>query len=146
MNAYNQPDWQKASVGAYQLLKDPRVKDEISSLEGDFRNVGYLTGVTKEKMVWILKDMMEATKVIKKEVEIDGKRRYINEEVPDHKVRYDWVMWFAKLTGDLTEKKPLSVDEDELPTDPSEDTSEMSTVELRKKREEILAKMFQNKE
>jgi hypothetical protein len=33
--------------------------------------------------------MMEATKVIKKEVEIDGKRRYINEEVPDHKVRYD---------------------------------------------------------
>jgi hypothetical protein len=55
-------------------------------------------------------------------------------------------MWFAKLTGDLTEKKPLSVDEDELPTDPSEDTSEMSTVELRKKREEILAKMFQNKE
>lgn len=105
---YWQEDRKIAAQGAYDLLKDQRVKDEMSSIEWDFRTIGIRVGLNKKAMVDVLNGMVKAERVVAR---IKNEDKTITEvKEPDWKTRYDGVMGFAKLTGDLTEKKKIEIE------------------------------------
>jgi len=137
MVAFGQEDPQRASVWAYNLLKDFRVKGEIEAIEWDFKNVWALSGITKEKMIWVLKDMMEAEKIVGKSKDMDGNE--ILTKAPDHTTRYNGVMWFAKLIGALSERKPAEIESDIQ--EYTEELGNLSTDQLKEERTKILESM-----
>lgn len=125
--AYWQEDDQKASVSAYQLLKDPRTHEYIDTVEWSFRVAGYKAGISKDTIIKVLQEMMEAKK-------LDSKWQF----VPDWTARHNAIMDFVKLTGDLTEKKNIqvgNVDEEK------EELKELTFTELLEKKNKILASL-----
>ena len=121
---YGQEDDQKASVSAYQLLKDQRVQDYIDIVEWTFRIAWYKAWISKDAIVRILFDMLHATKK-------DAKWN----DVPDWTARHNAILDFARLTGDLNEKKKVEVPNDEFS---DEKLKYLTFTELIEKREKIL--------
>ena len=80
----------------------------MASIEGDFRTIGIRVGLNKKAMVDVLNGMVKAERVVAR---IKNEDKTITEvKEPDWKTRYDGVMGFAKLTGDLTEKKKIEIE------------------------------------
>lgn len=127
--AYWQTDWIKASVWAYQLLKDPRVVNEIDEQMWTFKTLGYKTGMTKDSIVKMLALMMHA------------ERKSKNWTEPDWTARFNAIMGFTKLTGDLTEKKKIEVNVPEEVEDVKKDLAKLEWKELLAERKKILERM-----
>lgn len=122
MEAYNNQNEQTSQVGAYQLMKDPRVQAEIAFLEGTYKSLAYKVGLTKEKVVQTLIDMMNATKVV---VTKDGA-----ETVPDWFARNNAISQYSKLTGDFNEKNKEIEKKLEIDARVAEATEENDVVKL----------------
>jgi len=139
-SAYKKCFWQqdnlKAAISASRLLKDQRVKDEINNIEWDYRNIWFKTWITKEAMIKVLFWMMNAEKIISAKKWEDWKIKV--EKWPDWKTRFDGVMWFAKLTWDLTDKKKVEITDWVEEEWEEEWFSEMSAADLREYREKML--------
>lgn len=136
--AYWQKDRKIAAQGAYDLLKDQRVKDEVASIEWDFRNIGIRVGLDKKAMVGVLAGMVKSEKVTMRIKNADWTVTEVKE--PDWKTRYDGVMGFAKLTGDLTEKKKIELDIPEE-WDGDIDLSKLKGEDLAAARKKIIENM-----
>lgn len=124
ITAYWQEDELKASASAYQLLKDTRVQDFIDTVEWSFRITWYKAGISKETIVKVLKDMLEAEKVDTKWV-----------KSPDWTARHNAILDFTRLTGDLKEKKTVEISDKEEVEDNLKD---LSFTELLEKRNKVL--------
>lgn len=134
---YWREDRLSAAVSAHELLKDQRVKDEIASIEWDFRNIGIWIGLDKKAMVDVLAGMVKAERVVARLK--DEKGNITEVKAPDWKTRYDGVMGFAKLTGDLTEKKKIEIDVPEEEWDI--DLSKLKWEDLKEARKKIIENM-----
>ena len=104
--AYEQENKQVCASEAYKLLRDPRILDEIETVEGNFRIIGQASGIDKAKVMEVLADMLTASKRDK-----DG------TFIPDYTARKDAITLFAKLTGDFKEKKELEINDKRELTD-----------------------------
>lgn len=141
-NAYQTVYWQQdkkmAWIWACNLLKDQRVKDELNSIEWDFRNIGFAEWLDKLEMVKVLKWMTQA---IRKVVVKDENGKMVTEIQPDWTTRFNWVMWFAKLTWDLVDKRKVETTPLDWEEETDVDLSKLSWDELRAAREKILKNM-----
>lgn len=123
MEAYNNQNEQTSQVGSYQLMKDPRVQAEIAFLEGTYKSLAYKVGLTKEKVVQTLIDMMNATKVI-------VHKDWPSEVVPDWFARNNAISQYSKLTWDFNEKNKEIEKKLELDARVAEATEEKDVVKL----------------
>ena len=133
---FEQQDDLKAAISASRLLKDQRVKDEINNIEWDYRNIGFKEWITKEFIIKTLYWMMNAEKIVSVKKWKDWKAEVV--KWPDWKTRFDWVMWFAKLTWDLSERKKIEITDWVEEEWEEEWFSEMSAEDLRQYREKVL--------
>ena len=112
--AYDQDNKQVCASEAYKMLRDPRILEQIESVEGSFRVLGQMAGIDKKSSTKVLVDMLFATKT-------DSK----GEEVPDHAARKDAITLFGKFTGDFKERKELEItNKDSSDIDPTKMTAE----------------------
>ena len=128
-------DDQVASSAAYNLLRDPRVKEEIDSVEGDFRLVWYKIGITKESMLKTLKEMMEARKVIGKNSDWE------KEFTEDWTARFNAIRGIAMLFGESDKKKAVEPTEKEDESDDSKSIQLMSSKELAEYKKNLLKQL-----
>ena len=126
--SYEQPRDNVCASEAYKMLKDPRIVEEISNVEGSFGLIGKMAGLDKKAIVNILKRMTEAKKVI-----YDKGQRI--DEVDDWTAINNAITTFAKLSGEFTEKKKITIeDNSEVDFDPTK----MSDEEREELRERLM--------
>lgn len=115
------------AVSAYKLLKDKRVQDEIDRIEGSYKTLAFDSGIDKKAILEILKKMMHADKLV---LGKSGEKMY----EPDYTARNNAIITYARLTGELTDKKKVEIEEKESLEDMDlENKTEEELKELKKK-------------
>jgi hypothetical protein len=115
------------AVTACKLLKDKRVQDEIEKVEGSYKTLAFNSGIDKKSILEILKKMMQADKLV---ITKTGEKIY----EPDYTARNSAIITYARLTGELTDKKKIEIEEKESFDDMDlENKTEEELKELQKK-------------
>lgn len=121
-----------ASVNACKLLKDKRVQDEIDRVEGSYKTLAFDEGIDKKTILKILQKMMYATKI---SIGKNGEKI----EQQDYTAQNNAIITYARLTGELTEKKKIEIEEKESIKDM--DLENKTEEELKEIEKEILSKI-----
>ena len=133
--AYSMEDDNIASVAAHRMLQDKRVKDEIDRVEGSFQIIWYKIGITKERLMQTIKDMLDATKIVGKKQ--DGWL----QEAPDWTSRFNAIKGAALLmwiTGKWQDSQPQWEDED---AEEDKSVQLMSAKELAEAKKRLLKQL-----
>lgn len=125
--AYWMEDDNTASVAAHRMLQDKRVKDEVDRVEWSFQIIGYKIGVTKERLMQTIKDMLEAKKVVWKTWSWEL------QEAPDWTSRFNAIKGAALLMG-------IGKNQESAPEDDSEEKEDDKSIQLMSAKELIEAK------
>ena len=117
-------------VGAYQLLRNPKIIDKIKEIEGNYRILGMELGIDRKKILTKINEMLDATK----NVYVNG---VVAETIPDHTIVNNAIVTWAKLTGEFeAEKKSITIQDNEEGID--KDPSKMTDEEREQEKAEIL--------
>ena len=125
--AYGQENKQVCASEAYKLLKDPRILEEIKRQELSFDIAALEAGISKPVIMKAIARMLDAKKMDKNgELSI----------VPDWTAINSGIITYAKLTGQLTDKKKIEINSGE---ESEVDVTKMNDEERKAYELELLA-------
>ncbi len=123
--SHSQDNKNVASAEASKMLRDQRIQDRISEIEGVYRLAGQKIGINK---IYIMNKIMNGLNA-KKPFYYNGKKV---EDIDDYTSINAAITTYAKLTGDFAPEKTKIEIDDGMDKDPSKMTPE-ERKELRKK-------------
>lgn len=104
-DAYEQKNKNICAVEAHKFLRDRRILDEIERQELAFNIEGHKAGITRESLMKIIANMLYATK------KVYNKLGETIDEVPDNTAINNAVVTYAKLTGEMADKKKIEFED-----------------------------------
>lgn len=120
------------AAGASKLLKDKRVQEEVERIEGSYKTLAFDSGIDKKTILEIIKKMLYADKLV---ITKAGEKVY----EPDYTARNNAIITYARLTGELTDKKKIEIEEKESIEDM--DLDNKTDEELKELQKKILEQL-----
>jgi hypothetical protein len=115
-----------ASAEGSHLLKDKAIIEEIDRLEGSYQLTALKSGLSKQKVIDLLKEMMQS----KKKVFHNGN---LIDESPDNTAINNAIVTYGKFIGAFVDKKKIEIGDEETEETDIEDMTDEQKVELKEK-------------
>lgn len=116
-----------AAAEGSKLLKDKAILEEIDRLEGSYQLTALKSGISKQKVIDIIKEMLNAKK---KTFNRNGE---VIDESPDNTAINNALITYAKFIGAFTDKKKIEIGEEEQNETDIEDLTDEQKAELKEK-------------
>lgn len=125
--AYQNDNLQVCRVEACKMLQQDPIQDKIKEIEGSYRIVGYSLGIDRKRIMGAVETLLNA----KKAIYFQGDK--VGDE-DDNVAINNGIVTYAKLTGDFSEKREITIEDKVLEVDPTKLTSK----ERKELKEQIL--------
>ena len=126
LKAFETDNKSTANTESARLLRDQRVQDRISEIEGNYKTVGHNLGIDKKRVIQKIIDLMDATKPIIHQGNIIGQQE-------DTSSQNTAITTYLKLVGDFSpEKREVTVTED------TPDISKLSEEERKQLKDKLI--------
>lgn len=135
--AYQNDNKDVCNTEGYRFLRDPRIVDRITEIEGDYKIVGHRIGIDRKFVLNKVKEMLESKK------KVYDKEGNMIDEVPDYASINNGIDKWAKLAGEFSaEKKAIVIDDNTSPLGEGIDPSKLTKEEKEDLRKKILSELM----